>query len=102
MQNNDNQQVQNYPKLPDTWFWVRGSDGNASVSTTFVLIAFWVTTIAYILSIFESIGPVKIRAFDAAAASVYLVPLLTLYFGRRYTEATKNKQKENNNTNNIP
>ena len=74
-------------KVPDSWFWIRDTSGYGSVTVTFVTIAFWVTTLAYILAIFSKIGPLEIRPFDAAAASVYFVPLLTLYFGRKYTEA---------------
>lgn len=73
--------------LNDSWYWMKGSDGNASVSTTFVTIAFWITTLAYAASMIEKIGPVSFRQFDVGACSVYVIPLLTLYFGRRFTEA---------------
>jgi hypothetical protein len=74
-------------KVPDQWFWIRDTRGYGSVTVTFVTVAFWVTTLAYILAIFSKIGPLEIRQFDAAATSVYFVPILTLYFGRKYTEA---------------
>ena len=85
-------------KVPDTWFWLRGSDGNASVTTTFVLIAFWVVTLVYIASVFQSIGPVEMRAFDVGAASVYWIPLLSLYFGRRFTDAKYGSTKSTDGT----
>jgi hypothetical protein len=69
-----------------SWYWVKDSRGNASVSTTLVWVAFWVTTIAYISSIVEAIGPVTFRQFDVAACSSYFGALLVLYFGRRFTE----------------
>jgi len=74
-------------KVPDTWFWIRDSKGYGSVTVTFVTIAFWVTTLAYVASIFSKIGPVEIRPFDVAACSAYFIPILTLYFGRKFTEA---------------
>ena len=72
--------------IKDSWIWVKGSDGNASVTTTFVVIAFFVTTAAYVLSIAEKIGPVSIRSFDVGACAAYLTPTMALYFGRRWSE----------------
>lgn len=79
--------AQNLPVVKDSWLWFKGSDGNASVSTTLLTVAFVVTTLAYIASVFEAIGPVKFRTFDVAACSSYFLPLACLYFGRRTTEA---------------
>lgn len=74
-------------KVKDTWFWIRDSTGHGSVTVTFVTVAFWVTTFAYLLSLVESLGPVAVRPFDVAACSTYFIPILTLYFGRKFTEA---------------
>ena len=74
-------------EVKPAWYWVKDSKGYGSVTVTFTLIAFWVTTLAYILSIVEKIGPVSIRPFDIAACSTYFIPILTLYFGRKYTDA---------------
>ncbi len=71
-----------------SWFWMKDSDGHASASVTFAAIAFWVTTLSYLMSIVEKIGPLEIRPFDVAACSSYLIPILGLYFGRRWTMAT--------------
>jgi hypothetical protein len=68
-------------------FWIVGNDGKPSMSATFASIAFFTTTVIYIVSIFEKIGPLTIRPFDSGAASAYLIPSLGLYFGRRWTEA---------------
>lgn len=62
------------------------SVGQKSVSVTFAWIAFIVTTIAYIMGMFESIGPVTFRPFDTSACAAFLIPVLGLYFGRRWTE----------------
>lgn len=80
------------PKVKDSWMWIRDSKGYGSVTVTFVTVAFWVTTLAYVLSMFERIGPVAIRPFDVAACSSYYIPILTLYFGRKFTEAKFNQQ----------
>ena len=74
-------------QVTDSWFWIKDTKGYGSVTVTFVTIAFIVTTAVYILSIFEKIGPVTFREFDVAACSVYYVPLLATYMGRKYTEA---------------
>jgi hypothetical protein len=35
----------------------------------------------------ETVGSLHIRAFDVAACSSYLIPILSLYFGRKFTDA---------------
>lgn len=81
------------PDAPDVtevvkkWYWISDSKGYGSVTVTFATVAFWVTTFAYIASIFDSVGPIKFRQFDVAACAAYLTPTLTLYFGRRWTDA---------------
>jgi hypothetical protein len=72
-------------KLP--WYWIKNSQGNKSASITFAFIAFWVTTLMYVFSMFKSCGSLEFREFDTAAVSTYLIPILTLYFGRRWTES---------------
>lgn len=74
-------------KVNDSWLWIRGSNGYASVTTTLVFVSFWVTTISFLLSMFEQIGPLPIRPFDVAACSAYLGMILATYVGRRWTEA---------------
>jgi hypothetical protein len=74
-------------------FWMKNSAGKSSVTLTFMTIAFIVTTIAYILSIVEKIGPVSIRGFDASACASYFSPICALYFSRRYTEAKFEEKK---------
>jgi hypothetical protein len=68
--------------------WIKNTAGQNSMSATFATIAFVVVTLAYIASIFEKIGPLTIRPFDAAACGVYLSPILMLYFGRRKSDGT--------------
>lgn len=74
-------------EVKDSWLWIRDSKGHGSVTVTFVTVAFFVTTLAYVLSIVSKIGPLEIRPFDVSACSSYFIPLLTLYFGRKWTEA---------------
>jgi hypothetical protein len=77
-----------------SWFWINNTVGKPSMSATFATVAFFATTAAYMASIFEKIGPVSLRQFDAAACSSYMIPILTLYFGRRWTEAKHEKQED--------
>ena len=69
--------------------WINDTNGNPSMSATFATVAFITTTLIYIASIFEHIGPVSFKSFDAAACSSYLIPTLSLYFGRRWTDTNK-------------
>jgi hypothetical protein len=74
------------------WYWFKDTKGTGSVTVTLVLVSFWVTTIAYVFSIFEKIGPMQIRPFDVGASSSYFLPILTLYFGRKFTDAKFNSE----------
>ena len=65
--------------------WIKNTDGKPSASLTFATVAFVVVMLNYVLALFEHIGPLHVRAFDPAAASSLLMPLLALYFSRRYT-----------------
>lgn len=74
--------------------WIIGTDGKPSMSATFATIAFVTTTLVYIASVFEKLGPVTLRPFDPAVCAAYLTPVLALYFGRRQTDASKPEQKD--------
>lgn len=71
--------------------WITGTDGKASISATFATVAFFATTTAYVASIVEGWGELKFRPFDVAACGAYMVPILSLYFGRRWTEKSSKK-----------
>lgn len=74
-------------KPKSSWIWLKDSAGFPSVTVTMLTVSFWVTTILYCLSQFQSIGPVQFRAFDVGACGAYFGSILALYFGRRFTEA---------------
>ena len=74
-------------EVKPAWYWIKDAKGYGSVTTTMVFVSFWVTTAAYLMSIVDHIGTVSIRPFDVSACSTYFIPILTLYFGRRWTEA---------------
>lgn len=67
--------------------WIVGTDGKPTISGTFATIAFITTTLVYVASVFEKIGPVTVRHFDPAVCAAYLTPVLALYFGRRRDDA---------------
>ena len=71
--------------------WIINTEGKPSISATFSVIAFFVTSIAYVASIFEGYGELKFRSFDVAACSAYMIPILTLYFGRRWSDMKSKK-----------
>lgn len=72
---------------PTPWWWMRNDKGAQSVSVTFATVSFIVTTLIYLGSAFEKIGPIAFRSFDVSAAAIYFVPVLSLYFGRKFTDA---------------
>lgn len=80
-------------KVP--WWWMRNDKGSQSVSVTFAAVSFIVTTLVYLGSAFEKIGPVVFRAFDVSAAATYFIPVLSLYFGRKFTDAKYQVPQQN-------
>lgn len=77
-------------QVKPAWYWIKDTKGHGSVTVTMVFVSFWITTLAYVFSIFEKVGPLPIRPFDVAACSSYFLPILTLYFGRKFTDAKFN------------
>jgi hypothetical protein len=73
-------------EVKPSWLWIKGADGNGSVSTTLVTVAFLITSIAYILSIVDHVGGVSFRPFDAGACAAYFTPICALYFGRHWVD----------------
>lgn len=67
--------------------WINDTAGHPSVTVTMMLVAFIVTTGAYVLSIFSKIGPIEIRSFDVGACAAYMGSVMALYGGRRWTDA---------------
>jgi hypothetical protein len=84
-------QVDIVPDRPKaSWIWLKDSSGYPSVTVTMLTVSFWVTTIVYIISQIQSIGPVTFRGFDVGACGAYFGAILALYFGRRFTDAKYN------------
>lgn len=79
-----------------SWLWIKNSSGKASATITFLFVAFWVTTFMFIGGHIETIEigsfAMKLKSFDAAAAAIYYVPLMALYFKRRQDEAKENSK----------
>jgi hypothetical protein len=73
-------------KSKASWVWIKNTAGQPSMSATFATVAFVTTTLVYVASVFEKIGPFSIRPFDPGVCSAYLIPVLGLYFSRRFTD----------------
>lgn len=85
------QQIEaNEPKVRDSFMWIKDSKGFGSVTLTFITVAFWVTTLAYVLSMFEGSIPLlgfKLRPFDVGASTAYFGICAGMYSQRKWTEA---------------
>jgi len=91
MENEKNVDSENLPensKPTNSWMWIKDTSGHESVSVTFVTVAFWLTAVNYVLSMFKQIGPIEIRSFDVGACTSFLVPFVSLYFGRKWIDAS--------------
>ena len=73
---------------------LKQSNGKPSASFTMVFLAFNAVLLWLTLSIVEGVGPVKVRAFDSGQAMAFLIPLLSLYFGRRFTDSKAEKPSQ--------
>lgn len=73
-------------EIPDSWWLIRGSNGKGSVSTTLLVVAFFLTAASYALNMFNVPW---VKPFDVAATASFLTPLVALYFGRRHSEASQ-------------
>jgi len=69
------------------FYLLRDAKGEKSVTVTITLLAFWIVSCAYIISVVETIGPLKIRPFDVAACSTFLMPCLSLYGFKKHTDS---------------
>jgi hypothetical protein len=84
-------------KRTPPWYWIRDSRGYKSITVTLVFVSFWVTTFAYLVSLVDSVGDIKFREFDVGAVSAYLIPILGLYFGRKWTDSKTNQEPKDEN-----
>jgi len=71
----------------------KNTAGEPSASLTMALIAFLVVTLWLLIWLIATPLGAAIPEFDAGTAMTYLMPILTLYFGRRYTAKIKNGDK---------
>jgi hypothetical protein len=74
--------------------WVKNTDGKSSASLTLVMVAFTVIMLWMTLSIFVNPFGIQTVPFNASEAMIVLTPLLATYFGRRYTD--NSKENKNN------
>ena len=65
--------------------WIKNTKGEPSASLTMVVVAFVVVTLWLVVWLIVAPLGVPMPAFEVTTAMGYLMPLLTLYFGRRWT-----------------
>lgn len=84
-------------KEPKTgWWWLRNTKGKPDAALTMMVLAFLTVTASYVASV---VGEIDIKSihlvfeeFNVSYATTVLIPLMSLYFGRRWTDANaKNK-----------
>lgn len=79
------------PDVPRaSWIWIKDTSGYPSVTVTFLTIAFWLTSVWFVLSMFSKVGPIVIRPFDPMAAGAYLGPIIAMYYGRKNSDLKYN------------
>lgn len=75
--------------------FLKNSDGKPSVSLTMVVISFNVVILWLVAWIFGSALGVAVPEFDVASATGLLMPILGLYFGRRWNSSPSSSTYNN-------
>lgn len=73
--------------------FIKNDEGKPSVSLTMVVISFTVVTLWLIAWVIGVALGFPIPAFDALAGMGYLMPILSLYFGRRWNSKSDHKNQ---------
>lgn len=67
--------------------WIKNADGKPSASLTLAIVAFVLTASWFLLSFLNvKLGTWSVREFEETAALSFLLPCLSLYWGRRASE----------------
>jgi hypothetical protein len=74
--------------------FLKNTAGEKSASLTMMIIGFIVVTLWLLVSIVSKIGHLEIRPFSSSEAMSFLVPLMTLYFGRRFTDGKNQAESD--------
>ena len=79
-------------EVKDSWMWIKDSKGFGSVTVTLMTVSFWLTSLAYVLGLFDGqIYGFHLRPFDVGAAAAYFGLCASLYGGRKWTDAKYNR-----------
>ena len=70
------------------------TNGKKSHSLTMAWVSFAIVCLWLILSIFESVAGIKIRAFDPMVSSAFLIPMLANYFGGKWLDSQRKEGEE--------
>jgi hypothetical protein len=75
--------------MKDNWWMIKNSKGGKDAALTLMLIAFFFSLMLAGLGAIETLSiatyAVAFRSFDMGFATTVLIPLIGLYFGRRWT-----------------
>jgi hypothetical protein len=66
--------------------WLNNTAGNPSASLTMASVAFGTVTAWLLWWLIGTSLEYPVPSFDVGVAMAYLIPMLTLYFGRRFVE----------------
>lgn len=74
--------------------FIKDTSGKESASLTLSIAAFLLVSTWFLLSFLGiKFGSWSVREFSEGAAMSYLIPCLTLYWGRRFTDLKKETQQ---------
>lgn len=73
--------------------FIKNNEGKPSVSLTMVVVSFNVVTLWLLAWVIGVAVGFPIPPFDAMAAMGYLTPILSLYFGRRWSSKSDHKNQ---------
>ncbi len=73
-----------------SWFWMKNTSGKADAALTLMVLSFLLSCVLAIAGAFQEIRvgdtSVTFTEYNMGFATTVLVPLIGLYFGRRWTD----------------
>lgn len=70
------------------------TNGKKSHSLTMAWVSFIIVCLWLVLSIFEKVAGINIRAFDPMVSTAFLVPMLANYFGGKWLDSQRKVEED--------
>ncbi len=81
-----------------SWFWMKNTSGKPDAALTLMVLAFLLSCFLAVVGALEEVNvgdtSIAFNDFNMGFATVVLIPLIGLYFGRRWTDTQAGVYKQ--------